>query len=295
MNFIKISLLTVLVCLSQVGFSQNSIQVTVWPAPVSMDTQRSFAVVIPQAVLKEVKTNWLKYTGAGSKGKATELNGELLQTRAVNKSISGTPFNIYSRLIAISEGVRLLVWLDDRSVSTQPNRVQHLAVQKYIYDFAVQEYRKAVDKELRAEQNKQQQLENELAALIKSEEKSAKTVNRNERATERATDAIATNSGDIEKATQKIDDQKGNVERNAGDANAAKGAEKTLSGMEGDKRDLQKQNEKQSRDIDNMNKENREEERSMSAVNDTKVQVSQALEKQKLVVRAVQDKLDNIH
>lgn len=294
MKNIKTILFITLVSLSFKGFAQNPIVVNVAPAPVSMDTQRSFVVVIPQTSLKDVKSDWLKYLGRESKGKATEINGELLQPAAVNKNISATPFNVYSKLMETNGGVRLLVWLDERSVSKEPIQAQHLAVQKYVYDFAVQQYREAVKKELKTELDKQRKLESELAVLIKGEEKSVKTVNKNDRATERATDAISTNKEDIQNSTSKISNQKDNVERNAADANAAKGAKKTLSELEYGKKDLQKQNEKQGKSIDNRNKENRAEERNMVTSKENQATKTEALEKQKLVVQAVQVKLDAI-
>lgn len=295
MKTIKTLLFTALVSLSLTAFSQNPIVVNVSPAPISMDTLSSFAVIIPQTDLKEVKSAWLKYLSYGSKGKATELNGELLKTGAVNKNISDVPFNVYSKLMETSGGVRLLVWLDERSISKQPEQAQHLAVQKYVYDFAVQQYRTAVQKELKTELAKQKKLENELETLIKGEEKSVKTVSKNDRATERANDAISTNNADIQNSTSKISDQKDNVERNAADANASKGAKKTLRELEDDKKDLQKQNEKQGKAMDNSNKENRSEKRNMVTSKENQVAKTEALEKQKLVVHAVQIKLDNIH
>ncbi len=295
MKIIKQFLSLTLISFALITFSQNAIVVTVSPAPVSMDTQRSFTVVIPQTNLKDVKKDWLKYLSKGSKGKASEVNGVYLQSGAVNKNISAAPFNIYSKVIETMAGVRLNVWLDDRSVSGRVNNGQHLAVQKFVYDFAVQQYRNAVQMELIVEKGKQKDLEKDLADLIKSEEKSVKTVSQNERSADRAKDAIATNESDIQNSTTKISDQKENVERNASDPNASKGAKKTLGELEGDKKDLQKQNEKQGQSMDNMNKENRAEERNMAISKINQQAKTAALEKQKQVVREVQIKLDNIN
>lgn len=294
MKIIKQILPIVLFSISITAFSQNPIVVTVSPAPVSMDTLRSFVVVIPQTILKDVEKDWLKYLRRGSKGKATEANGVNLQTGAVNKNISAEPFNVYSRLISTTGGVRLNVWLGEISISKVPNSGQHLAVQKYVYDFVVQQYRHAVEAELKTERAKQQKLGNDLAGYIKSEEKSTKTVNANERTTERAKDAITTNNGDIQNSTDKISDQKQNVERNASDQNASKGAKKTLAELEDEKKDLQKENEKKSEKMYDRNKENRKEVRNIENSHENQANTAAALEKQKQVVHDVQTKLDNI-
>ncbi len=280
------------------AFAQKQITVTETPRANSKDTmQLSFAVLIPQTTLKQTENSWLKYVATGSKGKAVVVNGDNLQTAVMNKNISPNPFDIYSKLLETTEGVRVTLWFPENNavlISKDPTSGANLAVQKYVRDFAVQEYRKAVQKELKAEQEKQKKLETELAVLIKGEEKSVKTVNENQRTTERANDAIATNNADIQNSSNKISNQKGNVESNAADANAAKGAKKTLGEMESDKKDLQKKNETQSKNIDSRDKANRAEERSMVGSQEKQAAKTAAIEKQKAVVAEVQVKLDNI-
>src|ERR1041385_3586650 len=74
------------------AYSQKPIIVHVSPRPITMDTQQSFVVEIPQTSIKEIKRDWLKYQGKGSKGKASELDGENHYTAVVNKNISADPF-----------------------------------------------------------------------------------------------------------------------------------------------------------------------------------------------------------
>jgi hypothetical protein len=274
--------------------AQHPIVVNNTPSPINMDTQRSFVVVIPQTHLKEVSRAWQKYTGKGSKGKSSQTDGVYVQAGTVSKNIAPAPFNLYSRLVETKEGVRLNVWLDESSRTTVPNSGQHLAVQKYVYDFALSQYRDAVKEELKTEQKKLHELEKDLARLIRGEDKSSNAISKNERATDRANDAIATNRSDIEKSDEKISDQKDNVERNAADYNAAKGARKTLGELEDDKKGLQKSNEKQGKNIDQMNKENRASARSIASAQENQQTKITAVEQQKEVVRAVQTKLAQI-
>lgn len=284
--------------LSLTAFSQKQITVIETAQPMCKDTQQvSFATVIPQTNLKESEKNWLKYLSNGSKGKAVIVNGDNLQTGVVNKNISVNPFDVYSKLRETNEGVQLTVWFPENSAvftSKEQNTGVNQAMEKYIHDFGVQEYKRVVQRELKAEQEKQKNLESELAGLIKAEEKSIKTVSQNERSTERANLAIATNNSDIQNSSDKISNQKDNVDRNAADANATKGAKKTLGELEDDKKDLQKQNEKQGKQMDSRDKENRAEERSMVGSKEKQAAKTEAIEKQKVIVAEVQAKLNNI-
>ena len=277
-------------------FAQQSITVTA-DASTTKTAQQSFSVDIPQTSLKDVKNDWLKYVAVGNKGKATFVNGEYTQTGAVNKNISPNPFTINSKLIETTAGVRLTAWLAQNNISSASgvaNSNQDLAVQKFLRDFALTEYRSAVKRELKNEQNKLAALEKDLTGVIKGEEKSTKTMNANERSNERAGDAIATNNSDIKTSTEKISDQKEMVQHTAADPNATKGAKKTLAEMESEKKDLQKQNETQNKNIDNRNKETRAEDRNMQTAQQNHDAKTIAIEKQKEVVAAVQTKLDNI-
>ena len=245
---LAVSLLTI-----SVTFAQQLIEVKVDSTMVNRVNQ-SFSVDIPQVTLKDVKNDWLKYTAKGSSGKASVVNEEYIQTGAVNKNIAPGPFTVYSKIIETPAGVRLTAWLSQNNIvsaSGVANSNQNLAVQKYMRDFAVMEYQDAVKAELKKEQNKLATLEKGLADLIKSEEKSTKTMSANGRSNERADDKIATNRSDIKSSSDKIEDQKDMVQKTAADPNASKGAKKTLAELESDKRDLQKENDKQSKKIEN--------------------------------------------
>jgi hypothetical protein len=189
------------------------------------------------------------------------------------------------------------VWLaasSTASASGPAKGSQDLALEKYLHDFAVVIYREKVEEELKAEKNKLGDMEKGLTGVIKSQEKSEKTIKENQRENEKADDAIATNKNDIKASNEKISDQKEMVVYTAADPNATKGAKKTLKELEDDKEDLQKENANRNENIDDRNKENRAENRSM--VNDMQSYEAKAaaIEKQKLVVRDVQAKLDNI-
>ncbi len=278
-------------------FAQQFVTVDAIPQTLINDTNVSFLVVIPQASYQDVEKNWLKYVAEGSKGRADEADGIYHQSGAFNGNLSAYPFNVHSKLMESSEGVRLTAWFTQNNaafISHDSTSDSHLAVKKYLRDFAVQEYREAVKCELKGEQDKLDEMDKELAALIENEEKSVKKINENERSNVRSNEAIVTTDSDIQSSTHKIYDQKEMVKNTASDPKATRGAKRTLKNMEGNKRNLQKKNEKQGSNIDARNKENRHEKRSM--VNSRKFQKTKTveIEKQRQKVQEVQTKLDNI-
>lgn len=274
-------------------FAQQPITVTVSKESSVGIINPSYSVDIPQVTLKDIEGNWLKYISKSSQGKAVLVNGEFIQQNTMNQNISPNSFTLYSKLTETTEGVRLAAHLARNAIEAG-NSNQPLAVQKYLRDFAVAEYRKAVVKELKTEENKLASLERNLAKVIKGEEKSTKTINVNERSNEQAVDVIATNNSDITVSGEKITEQKKMVDYTAADPNATKGAQKTLDELKDDKKDLQKANEAQQKKTDNRNKENRAEDRNLVKSQQNYETITLAIAQQRAVVNTVKEKLAKI-
>jgi hypothetical protein len=285
------------VSLSFNTFGQKEIVVDEAPRAMSRDTQFSYLVDIPQATLKTTEKNWLSYLSDGSKGTATFVNGEHLQTEVNNKNISFQPVNIYSKLIETNEGVRLTVWITEKNfsfIANNPNSIEDLAIQKFVRDFAVKEYKEAVQEELKTEQNKQKELEKNSNNTTKDYEHSNAKISKNQRSILQSKDNISTNTADIARTTLKIEEQKKMVEQTAADPNANKGAKKTLHDLEKSKESLQKENNRSNKKIGDAEKEIREEIKNTDNVQQKETFQTPALEAQKLKVNNIQTKLNNI-
>jgi hypothetical protein len=279
------------------AFAQKDIVVDEAPRAMSRDTQFSYLVDIPQATLKTTEKNWLSYLSAESKGNATFVNGEHLQTEVNNKNISSQPVNIYSKLIETTEGVRLTVWITEKNfsfIANNPNSIEDLAIQKFVRDFAVKEYKEAVQEEFKIERNKQEEMEKTATHSTKNFENSNKKIGKEQRTILQSKDNISTNTADIARTTLKIEEQKKMVEKTAADPNATKGAKKTLHNLEKSKESLQKKNDQLSRKIEDAEKDIREEVKNAGAVQQNEALLNPEIEAQKLKVNAIQTKLNNI-
>jgi hypothetical protein len=258
------------------------------------DGQTTFHVDIPQNTRKTTEKPWLKYSGKGSKGKSSEVNGQYVQLGAVNRNISSSPFDLTSTLVEAVDGVRLSVWLTRDGaafIAKESVTGQDLAVKKYLHDFAVDQYRCAVKDELKAETSKLKTMEKSLASVIKEGERSGETINRNVRSGQRTTDAMTKSEGDIANKTERIEGQRDMVDATASDPNANAGAKETLDEMKDDKKDLQKLNESQGRELDDLNKDTRAAERNLTSSAERLADMQAKVAVQRTIVADVKAKL----
>lgn len=290
-------LITSLILLTVSAYAQVPLVVDMVPQTNDNNTQISYVVLIPQATLKEVENNWNSYISHDSRGWGSNDNGVHTQKKMLVKNISADRFEIYSRMNETAQGVHLSAWLTQNGralVSDAADSGLDLAAKKYVYDFAIGQYREAVQVELKMEQEKQKKMEDDLADLLKTKEHSIETVNENAREEKRTSAAINVTNRDIDDASLEIHDQKQMVKATSSDPNAMKGAEKTLDNMEDDKQDLQKDNRKKNERLEELEKENRKEARSMNTTEQDIALKTTAIEEQKQTVRDVLTKLNNI-
>lgn len=264
----------------------------------SKGSKPSYQFTIPQAITKDVEKDWQKYIKAGSKGKVETVNGETYIVGAVNKNISPSTFDVYSTIVESKEGVRITAWFigsDSVYISAASNTDRNLAVQKYLHDFAVPEYKEAVGKELKAEQEKLKAFENDLKAFVKEEDNSNKKINENERSIDRQKNALKASENDQKNKADQIGAQKKVVEQQkAISEDAAKDAAKVQKGFEKELKQLEKDHEKLSKEIDKWEAEIREEGRNIEKTKQNQRLKNDSIEKQRLVIKAVEEKLADI-
>ena len=293
----KIIYFSSLALLPLLSFAQQTITVTEQEQSMSKGMQTSYYVEIPQTHLKEVEKDWLKYGAEKSKGKTISANGENLQNEAVNQNISAKPFSLYSKLMETTDHVQVSIWVSEDNVTFISNRSLNNkgeAVKKYLYDFAIMEYKKAVSEELSMETKSQKDMEKQLDALIKEDEKSNKKINSNQAAIKSAADVTMTTNTNLAGMDDKISAQQQMVLSTASDPNAHKGAEKSLKDLQNQRADMIKLNENNVKNTDNWNKEIREEERKISDNKEKQTQQVAALDIQKQKVQSLSNKLAHI-
>ena len=159
-------------------FAQKDITVSEGEKPMSLGTKNGYVAVIPQAKLKDVVEEWKKLIKKESKAKVEENAGEIKIIGAVNKNISSFPINLFSKLMETPDGIQLSAWVSEGEmfVSTTAAADKSLAVQKFIHDFAAQQYRDGVKNELETEHKKAKELDKVYEEAVNAEKKAIENI-----------------------------------------------------------------------------------------------------------------------
>ena len=200
MNF-KMILMIAAIAIPSLLFAQKDILTSEVDKEMSQGVKNSYVTLIPQAKGKDVTSDWKKYIKKDSKGKVDENNGEIFIIGGTIKNVSNQPLNIYARVLETTEGVQLTVWISEGGVflSSVGNPDKSVAIQKYLHDFGVQQYKDAVKQQLEAEQKKQKELEKVYEGFVKDQKK--------------AESNIISHNKDIEKLQNKIKEENENIQK----------------------------------------------------------------------------------
>jgi len=192
--------------ISNLAFSQETIEVKVEKATMSQGIQTAYIVRIPLAILKDVQGNWVKRLQENIKTKVINVNDEYLLSNVVIGEITLDTLSIYSLFIEKEDGVVLNVFIRIDSVFFSPKEDKtQLAAEKidngiknYIRRFAVDQYRIFSEKDLEAEQKILKGLQDEYDKLGKDNEKLKKDISSLENNIEKTEREIATLDQEIE-------------------------------------------------------------------------------------------------
>lgn len=177
MQFKKFTFL-ILTILPFLGFAQKELKITEQEKEMSLGTRNAYVVDIPQAKLKDVSSDFKKYIKKDAKGKLNDEKGEISLLGAVNKNISSMPFTIFGRFVESSEGVTVSIWVADGEsfVSSKSSPDKSIAVNKYLKDFAVEQYKQAVKEELEKEKDKAKAEQKVLEGFVKDQKKAESNI-----------------------------------------------------------------------------------------------------------------------
>lgn len=175
---IKKFTLLLLAVLPFIGFAQKELKITEQEKDMSMGARNAYVVDIPQAKLKDVISDFKKYIKKDAKGKLNDDKGEISMLGAVNKNISSLPFNIFGRFVESSEGVTVSIWIADGEtfVSSKLTPDKSVAANKYLKDFAIEQYKQAVKEELENEKDKAKAEQKTLEGFVKDQKKAESNI-----------------------------------------------------------------------------------------------------------------------
>ena len=156
--------------------AQTPIEVRVESRPSSQGIQPAFEVVVPQATPNDAIEMWKKTITPQQlfkKGepKMEKLKDEWIARDVVIGEISTMPLNIYTQISSFPGNIYIRIFLQNAGKFIGPPDSTSMAEEsaaRFIKRFAVQLYVDAVEKELKDEENKLQAAQNDLHRLQKS-------------------------------------------------------------------------------------------------------------------------------
>jgi peptidoglycan hydrolase CwlO-like protein len=147
---------------------------------ISVGKQSGFAINVIQAKKKNVENAWEKMLKKenDSKEKVEDHKGEIFITGAIIERLHHDHVNIYAMINELDEGTRIEAFfeLDSVFINSSNNPDASLVVTNIMEEFALSVYKEAVNDELKEEEKKLSDLENDLRKLEKENERMHKTI-----------------------------------------------------------------------------------------------------------------------
>ncbi|MDX2002598.1 MAG: hypothetical protein SFW35_09200 [Chitinophagales bacterium] len=292
----SLALSILFLCLLTHAHAQVPIIVTNAEQTMSKGSHTAFSITIPQAQKKDVDDAWAKAVKQKSKSKAAQIGNELVIIGTLIPLITTDSLNIYATTVATTEGVKLDAYFETKAGFIQADNASLvLPAQKFVHDFAVSAYKKAVTDELNIENEKLQDLEQELKGLAKEEDKLVADIKKKETQISNIKNDIIANEGDQATKRNLIQAQKQKVESAKKVSKDSEAAEvKNLKALEKELDALIKTNEKLHAKITDLETGIRENGREIDTLKQNQGLKNEAIGVQKQRVQLVTTKLNGI-
>ncbi len=168
-------MLGIALLISASSFAQEKISVVNENVDMSRGNNPAYVVMIPQSEASEVQKDWAKRIKQNT-------NARVIQ-KGVEYSITGTrvveiyyePINVYNAVVQVDSSVKLVTLFEIDGMFFSPrdedekfnNEKTHQDIMKFVYNFAIEEYRKSVSNQIEKGRKKLIEYGGQLAKLEK--------------------------------------------------------------------------------------------------------------------------------
>ncbi len=232
MKTLKITFIALGLLISAHAFSQKEIVITEQNVDMLKGNQPAFVVVIPKASANLIQESWSKIIRQNTKAKVQQEGAvfSIAGTRIIE--IYNDPINVYSSTIQLDASVKLITLVEidnaflgaDSKNSNENYKNAYDNLKKFIYYYAIKEYKNSVSKELEIENTKIQNLANKIFDLEKQQTTLQKNIRTNEQYIKKSEGLISS----LEKTLKTVDSEINKYQVSLSSAS------------EGDKKDLNK-------------------------------------------------------
>ena len=278
------------------AYTQEDIKVEQVNMAMSLGEGTGFQVIIPQAAQGNVKKAWIKKVQTGTKSKAMDEGGEISISGAIVSEISPNPMDLYAIVNLVDSVTSLTAFFVIDSAFFDPAKASApmvLSVKDYIRNFGVEEYKAAVEDELRMEEDKLKEMEKQLANLQKNEEKMEKSIKDEEETISKAEEEIKILEASKEHQL-KVIEQKRVAASTVIDKEAKKEANKEIKALEKEREKSDKALSKENESIFNSENTIEESKKAIEEGKEQQLALEEQIELQEEVVEKVKVKLAGI-
>ena len=296
------SLITLLFALPLFLNAQKKIDIIQESATLSIGNQPTYQISIPDANLESVKKDWMKLIRQNTKSKIEETGSEMNITGTLIKEIYHEPFNIYSALIGTDSAAKLVAAFEidsvffsaDEANKNIQNEKTGNAIKNFIREFAVNQYKIAVQVQVDKEEKNLSKLNKEFESLSKQVESDRKDIKGNEQSIKNSQDAIATYEKDNERKITEINAKKEAIADIKDSPEMQKTAKEELKNLEKEKKSVENSLEKEQKNIvkyqTNIDELDRAVENNLKLIEEKKIEITN----QETVVKQVTNTLNGI-
>jgi chromosome segregation ATPase len=149
---------------------------------VGKSNMPALSVTIPEADYEKTLKIWIRELQAGTKSKVAIENSEITIFGAEKKVINATPINIYSKLLNRDSVLQLVVSIElkkDQYVERSSSQAEYAKAQKYLKDFAKDQYITVAKDQADAEDKKLRDIQKELSSLEREKTRLQKSIQSN--------------------------------------------------------------------------------------------------------------------
>ena len=282
--------------------AQQEIKVFEDSAAISKGKQVGYAVYIPEGNIDEIEKEWSKVIRQNTKSKVEELGFEINIMGTQIDEIHHEPFNLYSAIYKIDTVMKLIAFFEvdsvffvfNESIKTLQSEKIHHGIKHFMRNFAVEQYRNAVQLEMDEEEKTLKKLNKEFDNLKKDNENAHKEIEKSEQGITNSEYAITTYESDNERKLEEINTKKASMASIPKDSDLGKEAKKELKGLEKDKKNIENSLEKERKNIVECNAKIDEMNRLIEDNLEQQEEMEVLIEDQEEVVKVVTQKLGGI-
>jgi hypothetical protein len=278
--------------------AQDSLSVIESEKNFSHGKANCFTIKIPQADVKDVKSDWKKHLHSKSKTSVKETDGEYVIQKSVLPEISSDSLLFFSTVVSNPDNVEVNFFAGNNEseyISSSTNKSTANNINIFLRNFALMEYKNTVNDELTTEKKKLRVMEEGLNQLLLDSVEYEKKIKVNERNIEHEDDEIKTNKKMLDLKSESIDQQQKVLATFLTDSDLKSDEEKKLKSLQKEKKKIQKEIDNLNDDIDEKKNDNKSMRKLIDKNTEEVIPAKKKdLGKQRDVVMNIEEKLKNI-